>query len=230
MLVGENLLPHLEHLHFDHIVATCRYEDDLVAFSYSLCKDCLDFVILELYKSIIKIEESNDHLEVSSDQDIVCIHQKFLDMRLTFNFNRIQFDLFHHNLHFALGHDLDTQTRFRFPPPIGCVDTILKRLQMNIMSRRSRWCQLELSVERASVCTVIDTAELLRLGYDARIIKKAWHATSGPDPYFALSLRIMYLTLQSKPTSSCPWHVSQLCRQVISCAHSILLPGSRPSA
>ena len=101
---------------------------------------------------------------------------------------------------------------------------------MNIMSRRSRWCQLELSLIKASVCAAIDTAELMRLGYDARIIKKAWHATSGPDPYFALSLRIMYWTLQAKPISTCPWHVSQLCRQVISFAHGILLPGSRLSA
>ena len=120
------LLPHLVHLEFEHIIATCRYEDDLVALWLCLYESCLDYVILELYKSIIKIEESNDHLAVSREDSVVSVYQKFLDIRLIFNFEGVQFDLFHHNLHVALGYESDTHTRFRFPPPIGCVDTILK--------------------------------------------------------------------------------------------------------
>ena len=43
------------------VVATCRYEDDITAFPYMLCKDCLDMFMLNAYKSIITTEPSNDH-------------------------------------------------------------------------------------------------------------------------------------------------------------------------
>ena len=87
--------------------------------------------------------------------------------------------------------------------------------------------QLGLGLSQVVVACIADVAELRRLGCDARLIKRAYHCSSGSDAFYALSLRAMYLTLSSRHEPSCPWHIGKDFIQKISNAHGVSLCGSR---
>ena len=122
-----------------------------------------------------------------------------------------------------------TRNRNRFPPPMGPTSAVLQRLQMNIMSRRSRWSRIGLTATQLCICIVIDVAELTRTGYHAKLIIQAWHASAASDRYFAVSLRILYLTLRSKPLLSCPWLISKELIDTILDVHGIRFVAQGPS-
>ena len=82
----------------------------------------------------------------------------------------------------------ERRVRFRFPPPIGHARIILQRLTMDIIYRRSRWMQLGLDLSQVVVACIADVAELRRLGYDARLIKRAFHCSISSDSFYVLSL------------------------------------------
>ena len=69
----------------------------------------------------------------------------------------------------------------RFPPCIGSSTVVVARLAQNLMSRQSRWRQLQLCERDASVAFIIDLLELVKLGYTFEIVKRSLHACAGYD-------------------------------------------------
>ena len=81
------------------------------------------------------------------------------------------------------------------------------KLTSSLMTRRSRWYQVGLNMSQAFLAAFLDVTELIRLGDDVRLIRKAMHRSISYDTYFSVALSAMNLAFRCPPPSNCPWHV-----------------------
>eukprot|EP00973_Karenia_brevis_P046927 6510915-Karenia_brevis.AAC.1 len=68
--------PNIKHLPRNKVVATFRYEDDILCISHLLCPDCVDKLVETAYGQRIQVDRCNDEMLCDGQH----IKQKFLDM------------------------------------------------------------------------------------------------------------------------------------------------------
>ena len=87
---------------------------------------------------------------------------------------------------------------------VGPAAHIVQRLSQYFMSRRARWAQALLTEADAAWACSLDFCELLRLGYFPRDVRRAWIASRGHDPFFALGLKVLVAVESMRITPSAP--------------------------
>ena len=183
----------------DKHLVTCRYEDDLLVISFTICPCCVTKLVQETYDSGVTFDRNEDHESQQEDT----AYNKFLDIILAVKFkdpkqkphlpqqNTVHIDLFCTNKDYIHDADVPHPTRYQFPPPLGRQHTIISRLSANLLSRRARWDQLALSSDDIIRSAVVDFVELYRYGYSTNVIWRAWYQRRGHDAGLGLGLRVL---------------------------------------
>ena len=68
--------------------------------------------------------------------------------------------------------------------------------------------QLQQLGNQSVLAAFIDVTELIRLGYDVRLIRRAMYCSISYDTCVSVALSAMHLAFRSPPPRKCPGHVS----------------------
>ena len=168
-------------------IAAFRYVDDCGLASRTICETCLARFLLIVFSDVVEFDVEEKHILHIGET----VSNKFLDMMIIIDFFSCKFSLFNPNISFFRGGCVGTLAKVRFPPAIGRSADFVRRLGMNLASRRARWKQLRLPRSGCSQAFVLDCLELWVLGYSANEVYKAVTGVRSHDWHVLLCVDVI---------------------------------------
>lgn len=151
----------------DEKVAQCRYVDDIVSVSATLCVGCLEDLVRDQHPGVpFSVEEDSRHGSM-----------RWLDMQLHTQRFPMHVAPSLPELAWVLGESPVPKT-FRLPPYVGDMHVDGASLRSHVRSRLSRWRQLRLSRRELTRAITYELLLFVRSGYGPERATECWARNS----------------------------------------------------